>query len=314
MSFLAILAHSARCAHFLRPLRTTIPSLTKPYSSTPTAQAPSPPSSQNPTPTDPQKRQQPLYEQNNPNISLNDIKPFGTKQSSEFRQFRDGGTVTPWRVPSTEHPMFHSREKEKTWNKRIWAITGVWTVFMVWYCYNMPAAQMEAASSVDGVNLDVEEERTEEGSVSEFLQVDQVSRARKAPGVYVWGSNKNGLLTPGEEEEKGESFREARSIKFFEGQVLRDIAFSDSHAAAIDASGTLLQWSSTSTTAPTPTLPLQNLISLALTPTHVYALSKSGAVFAVPSPPQPRAVDYSDSWFSPSYWFAKVPEDMKKVQ
>jgi alpha-tubulin suppressor-like RCC1 family protein len=111
----------------------------------------------------------------------------------------------------------------------------------------------------------------------------QVKQSWENPGVWLWGSNKDGVAAP---DSKERYIKSPRRLRFFDGVLLRDIKLNKDFAAAIDEKGDLLQWGkafSPTCKEPTPTLKGKNLVSCALSRDRIIALSKSGAVYSIPA-------------------------------
>ncbi|KAJ1339071.1 hypothetical protein BSLG_006209 [Batrachochytrium salamandrivorans] len=109
---------------------------------------------------------------------------------------------------------------------------------------------------------------------------ENIAASLKYPGVYIWGSNRGGLVQPSHTTKLDQPV----AIESLQGCVLRDLAFSDTHAAAIDEHGDLLQWGrSISTDQPKPTLSKRNLVQVSCASHKTYTLSRSGIVYEIDS-------------------------------
>ncbi|KAF2149917.1 RCC1/BLIP-II [Myriangium duriaei CBS 260.36] len=110
----------------------------------------------------------------------------------------------------------------------------------------------------------------------------QVKRSWENPGVYAWGSNAGKVVAP----DSSDSFvKTPRRLKFFDGQLLRDIKLDRMFGAAIDEAGNLLQWGTEyaqDCAQPTVTLRGKDLVSLQLSRDRILGLSSSGKVYSVP--------------------------------
>ncbi|GJJ12017.1 hypothetical protein Clacol_006255 [Clathrus columnatus] len=102
----------------------------------------------------------------------------------------------------------------------------------------------------------------------------------------VWGSNHNRLIDPG--QSPNATFKTPTYIPNLFSSPLKDLVFSVNHAACIDARGDVYQWGDgffgsdvIENRRPQLTLKGKSIISLAVTPTKIFALSKSGKVFAL---------------------------------
>ncbi|KAL5039047.1 hypothetical protein BDV3_002207 [Batrachochytrium dendrobatidis] len=110
----------------------------------------------------------------------------------------------------------------------------------------------------------------------------QIKAACMYPGVYIWGSNRGGLVQPGTLSKLDQPV----SIEAFKGRALRDLAFGDTHAAAIDEHGNLLQWGrSMSSDQPKLTFTQHNLVKVTCASQKTYALSRNGMIYEIDSDP-----------------------------
>ncbi|KAI9204675.1 regulator of chromosome condensation 1/beta-lactamase-inhibitor protein II [Polychytrium aggregatum] len=156
-----------------------------------------------------------------------------------------------------------------------------------------------------------------ESSTVSMDQWHSIAESRQYPGVYVWGNNNFGIVAP---ESDQAVLKVPAALKAFEGKVLRHLAVTEKHAAAIDEYGNLLQWGdgyhgqdlsrgnrsdpgalSETDLAPEITLKGKNLVQVACSSNVVYALSKSGQVYAVSARRQAQK-DSASSQASPSLW------------
>jgi alpha-tubulin suppressor-like RCC1 family protein len=79
--------------------------------------------------------------------------------------------------------------------------------------------------------------------------------------------------------------KKPRYLAPLSGQAFRDLALHEAYAVAVTSKGDLLQWGtaySEQATVPTPTLKGQNVVQVALTPSKIYARTKSGTVLILP--------------------------------
>ncbi|KAJ3135484.1 hypothetical protein HDU90_003886 [Geranomyces variabilis] len=130
---------------------------------------------------------------------------------------------------------------------------------------------------------------------AEFLEstAGQVAAARKHPGLYIWG-NVVGTIDV-----------------LFPGEVLRGVAFGIGHAAAVDADGNLIQWSTPplpaagskkktgdSAPAPTPRLTVRGkgFVQAACTNERVFALSGNGDLYTIEK--NAAAAETGNGWFT----------------
>ncbi|KAF9911656.1 hypothetical protein EC991_002774 [Linnemannia zychae] len=121
----------------------------------------------------------------------------------------------------------------------------------------------------------------------------------KAPGIMLWGSNKNGLVDP-----TGKSpgvIQIPQRLAAFQGKVLRDLKLGDDLAAAVDEDGNVYQWGSgynQQSHQPEATLTNRDISQVTLCDTKLYGLSKDGSrVYVLPkvrptSGPTKAAIDY----------------------
>ncbi|GAM89305.1 hypothetical protein ANO11243_073420 [Dothideomycetidae sp. 11243] len=110
----------------------------------------------------------------------------------------------------------------------------------------------------------------------------QVKRSWENPGVYAWGSNAGKVVAP----DSTDAFvKTPRRMKFFDGQLLRDVKLDRMFGAAIDESGDLMQWGTgyaQDCTQPTFTLRGKDLVSIQLSRDRILGLSSSGTVYSIP--------------------------------
>lgn len=123
-------------------------------------------------------------------------------------------------------------------------------------------------------------------SVSKFTEDPalfvQEKRSLKSPGVYLWGANTHRVVDPGSKES---IVKNPRGLKYFEGQVLRDLKLDEKSGAAINEKGDLVQWGkgfSESDFLPTQTLVGKNLSSLCMSSDRILALASDGKVYSLP--------------------------------
>ncbi|KAG0277304.1 hypothetical protein BGZ95_006145 [Linnemannia exigua] len=121
----------------------------------------------------------------------------------------------------------------------------------------------------------------------------------KAPGIMLWGSNKNGLVDP-----TGRSpgvIQIPQRLTAFQGKVLRDLKLGDDFAAAVDEDGNVYQWGSgynQQSHQPEATLTNRDITQVTLCDTKLYGLSKDGSrIYVLPkvrpmSGPTKAAIDY----------------------
>ncbi|KAG0375730.1 hypothetical protein BGX24_008736 [Mortierella sp. AD032] len=121
----------------------------------------------------------------------------------------------------------------------------------------------------------------------------------KAPGIMLWGSNKNGLVDP-----TGRSpgvIQIPQRLTAFQGKVLRDLKLGDDFAAAVDEDGNVYQWGSgynQQSHQPEATLTNRDITQVTLCDSKLYGLSKDGSrIYVLPkirpmSGPTKAAIDY----------------------
>lgn len=133
------------------------------------------------------------------------------------------------------------------------------------------------------------------GDIRETLspQHRQVKNSLENPGVYAWGSNAGRVVAP----DSAEAFvKEPRRIRFFDGQVLRDLRLDCDVGVAVTERGDVLQWgvgfwgkkatsaAAAAKTALTPvtTLRGKDIVKVALSNDRVIALAANGSVYSLP--------------------------------
>ncbi|KAF9156088.1 hypothetical protein DFQ26_009495 [Actinomortierella ambigua] len=135
-------------------------------------------------------------------------------------------------------------------------------------------------------------------TVTSWKQEEQMHLIN-APGVLIWGSNKNGLVDPSGKTPA--MVQIPQRLKTFEGQVLRDLKLGDDVAAAVDGDGNLYQWGTgfqKEKHNPEVTLKNRNLKQVAIGESRLFALGQDGSrVYVVPkirpaTGPTNAAVDF----------------------
>jgi len=109
-----------------------------------------------------------------------------------------------------------------------------------------------------------------------------VRKGLENPGVYAWGSNRDGVVDLASTET---IIKTPRRIRYFDGKLLRDLKLDEKSGAAIEENGDLIQWGkgfSETDFQPTKTLTGRNLVSLVMSRDRIIALSSSGDVYSVP--------------------------------
>ncbi|KAJ3184931.1 hypothetical protein HDU87_002495 [Geranomyces variabilis] len=185
-----------------------------------------------------------------------------------------GKTSSPSTTPSTPHPYIKN-------DYNPWIRFGTFAI----------GAAVGLAYVYIAVYADAQEPELVESTAG------QVAAARKHLGLYIWGNAVVGTVDV-----------------LFPGQVLRDVAFGIGHAAAVDADGNLMQWStpplpaagSKSKTAgeftpapPAPRLTVRGkgFVQAACTNEHVFALCRNGDLYAVEKN-APAAAETGKGWFT----------------
>ncbi|KAK5995675.1 Found in mitochondrial proteome 25-like protein [Cladobotryum mycophilum] len=111
----------------------------------------------------------------------------------------------------------------------------------------------------------------------------QVKNSWEHPGVYAWGSNAGKVIDPASNEKY---VKLPRRIAYFNDQLLRDLKLTQGFGAALTENGDLVQWGAGFSRAdPTPviTLKSKDLVKIQVSADRIIALSRNGAVYAVPS-------------------------------
>lgn len=102
--------------------------------------------------------------------------------------------------------------------------------------------------------------------------------------VFIWGSNRNGIAAPGSDTE---IVKKPIPLPFFQEEALRDLVLHEKYAVAVDSRGDLYQWGSeilpAQTSKPKNILSNHDIKQIACTSHKIYALSKSGKVYILPS-------------------------------
>ncbi|KAL2919947.1 hypothetical protein HK105_200013 [Polyrhizophydium stewartii] len=120
------------------------------------------------------------------------------------------------------------------------------------------------------------------GSDNEGPLAALIEASREFPGLFVWGSNRAGLVAgrAGAGTGTAAASDEPTSIEALRGRALRDLALADTHAAAVSDRGDLLLWGKRLGVA-TPTVAARelSLTKVACAADKIYALSKSGTLY-----------------------------------
>ncbi|KAK3941347.1 regulator of chromosome condensation 1/beta-lactamase-inhibitor protein II [Diplogelasinospora grovesii] len=129
----------------------------------------------------------------------------------------------------------------------------------------------------------------------------QVKKSWENPGVHAWGSNSGKVAAPDSNETV---IKMPRRIKYFDGQLLRDLKLDREFGAAITENGDLVQWGiAFSKTNPTPTVTLKgkDLAKLSVSRDRIIALTSGGSVYSIPVASDDQAIK-SEKDSSNSSW------------
>lgn len=146
----------------------------------------------------------------------------------------------------------------------------------------------EAPPQEDENPIIFEKSRKKEGASKEenrdliSSQHHQVKRSWENPGVYAWGSNTGRVVAPDLPAET--VIKSPRRIKWFDGQLLRDVKLDRNFGAAIDEKGNLVQWGNgykPNLSEPEVTLKGKNLVKLAVSKDRIIGLSSGGKVYSI---------------------------------
>ncbi|KAG8928790.1 hypothetical protein FRC02_006464, partial [Tulasnella sp. 418] len=144
--------------------------------------------------------------------------------------------------------------------------------------------------------------------------------------VFVWGSNKNHTtsMNDASDPRRPRPFSEISGL----GIALRDLAFCEKHAACVDASGNVYQWGDgffegqppQSSRVPTATLTGKDIVKITVSGPKLYALSRSGQVYALSSSMRKQKLDpdvqgpaKTSSWFNLS-WLSSSPPSIDFIE
>ncbi|KAB5518221.1 regulator of chromosome condensation 1/beta-lactamase-inhibitor protein II [Coniochaeta sp. 2T2.1] len=110
----------------------------------------------------------------------------------------------------------------------------------------------------------------------------QVKRSWENPGVYAWGSNTGKVAAPESDETV---VKTPRRIRFFDGQILRDLKLDRYFGAAVTEKGDLVQWGtafSKEDPRPAVTLAGKDLVKVSLSRDRIIGLTSGGHVYSIP--------------------------------
>ncbi|ORZ31530.1 regulator of chromosome condensation 1/beta-lactamase-inhibitor protein II [Catenaria anguillulae PL171] len=170
---------------------------------------------------------------------------------------------------------------------------------------------------------------------------------RNLTGVYMWGTNCNGVVDPqlsktdpaaihvaqGPTDMSTDTYlvKYPKRVHAFNGMRFRHVALAESSAAAIDANGDLYQWgsgfsnsqdtSASSTVPPTKTLVGHDLVRVSLSKDHLFALSRTGKLLVLPISANAQAqVTGNHPISNPTQvapangWFSRGQTDISKLK
>ncbi|KAK4227638.1 protein FMP25, mitochondrial [Podospora fimiseda] len=146
----------------------------------------------------------------------------------------------------------------------------------------------------------------EEGRDSVSPQHVQVKKSWENPGVYAWGSNTGRVVAP---DSKEPIIKAPRRIRYFDGQILRDLKLEHNFGAAVNEQGDLVQWGvgfSKDAATPEVTLKGKNLTKITVSRDRVIGLSSNGLVYSVPVSKADQSVIKSEDSSSFSSWFPSL--------
>ncbi|KAF8522125.1 RCC1 BLIP-II [Hysterangium stoloniferum] len=139
-------------------------------------------------------------------------------------------------------------------------------------------------------------------SKDDLSPIPLAEEADRGLSPIVWGSNMNQLI----DLRKGSDicFKTPTYAPNLFSDPVRDLAFSTAHAACVDANGNVYQWGDAffgeepvDNNRPRLTLKGKDIISLAVTPKALYALSASGKIYALSaSLKEQPVIPQSDKW------------------
>lgn len=130
------------------------------------------------------------------------------------------------------------------------------------------------------------------------------------PGLYIWGSNKYGLVNA---RDPSEVIKTPTRIPFFDGRLLRDLALGEEIAVAVLENGDIAQWGSTSDD-PRIIVKGFNVEKVGIADWKcVYALTKNG-IIAWPAR-HTVTIDPVSNWsiWKPWTYFYKTPQGLHRI-
>ncbi|KAJ1559158.1 hypothetical protein HK405_011774, partial [Cladochytrium tenue] len=209
------------------------------------------------------------------------------KQSSRKQPAADPlSTPNPRHLPSDRHPAFpeHPVVTDSMWR----TVSLAASIAVVAFTFAVAVHNEAAGDDATAPGLPVM-------TVDADAMHLHAEVAERSVGVWVWGSNSRRVADPSVADDA--VFRRPHFVEAFNGMELRDLKFAKTHAAAIDASGNLVQYGASlhelgnpADRRPLVTLRGKDLVQLAVTPSAVFALSRSGAVLRIPAAPPSSVV------------------------
>lgn len=115
----------------------------------------------------------------------------------------------------------------------MWAASAVGTAVAVSYYTSRPPLLNDAPSASPNPVNDIITPTT-------MSQPEQMRDRAEKQGVYAWGSNRYNVVAP--DAPLTTLVKTPRSIPFFHGMALRDVALEEKHGVAVDVNGDVLQW------------------------------------------------------------------------
>ncbi|KAL2891534.1 Protein FMP25 mitochondrial [Ceratocystis lukuohia] len=144
--------------------------------------------------------------------------------------------------------------------------------------------------------------------------LNAIPKSWDVPGLYVWGLNASKVADPNSQETY---VRVPRRIKYFDGQLLRDVKLRHNFGAAVTERGDIVQWGKgfdKEKFEPTTTLKGKNIVKIAVSSDRIIALAANGGVYSLPASKTDLIADQRDleaeaqkntnssgSWL-PSFW------------
>ncbi|KAL5614980.1 hypothetical protein BROUX41_005047 [Berkeleyomyces rouxiae] len=143
--------------------------------------------------------------------------------------------------------------------------------------------------------------------------LDSTPKSWEFPGLYVWGINVCGVADP---DSQDTYVPVPKRMKYFDGQLLRDVKLRHNFGAAVTEKGDIVQWGkgfNKENSEPSVTLKGKNIVKLATSSDRVIALAANGNVYSLPSSKEDLLTDKKDleaevkknstgsSWL-PSFW------------